>query len=158
MIEYLQRHYPGAQPLLPADEETRLEARLWDRVFDLYVMAPMQKIVATRLGEATAQAKTQTIAEATATLKTSYDMIERQTADKTWAAGESFSIADCAAAPALFYASMVAPFPDSHPHLAAYFERLMGRASVKRAIAEARPYFHLFPFKESIPARWRIDR
>lgn len=158
MIEYLQRHYPGAQPLLPADQEARLQARLWDRLFDLYVMTPMQKIVATRLGEATAQATTQAIAEATATLKTSYDMIERQMADKTWVAGESFSIADCAAAPALFFASMVAPFPDSQPHLAAYFERLMGRASVKRAIAEARPYFHFFPFKECIPARFLSDQ
>lgn len=157
IIEYLQRHFPGAQPLLPADETARLEARLWDRLFDMYVMGPMQKIVATHLGAAN-ETKAQTIAEATATLKTSYDMIERQMADKTWAAGEHFSIADCAAAPALFYASIVAPFPETHRHLAAYFERLMARASVKRAIAEARPYFHLFPLKESIPARFLGDQ
>jgi glutathione S-transferase len=79
-------------------------------------------------------------------------------ADKTWAAGEHFSIADCAAAPALFYASIVAPFPESHPRLAAYFERLMTRASVKRAIAEARPYFHLFPLRQAIPARFLSDQ
>lgn len=157
IIEYLDRHYPGAQPLLPADEAAQLEARLWDRLFDMYVMGPMQKIVATHLGPAN-EANAQTIAEATATLKTSYDMIERQVANKTWAAGEHFSIADCAAAPALFYASIVAPFPESHRHLAAYFERLMARASVKRAIAEARPYFHLFPLKEAIPARFLSDQ
>ena len=161
IIEYLDRHHPGAQPLLPADEAARLEARLWDRLFDSYVMGPMQRFVATHLGpasEAQAQANAQIIAEATATLKMAYEMIERQMADKTWAASEHFSIADCAAAPALFYASIVVPFPESHPHLAAYFERLMNRASVKRAIAEARPYFHLFPLRQAIPARFLSDQ
>lgn len=157
IIEYLDRHYPGAQPLLPADEAVRLEARLWDRLFDTYVMGPMQKIVASHLGAAS-EAKTEAAAEAAVALKTSYDMIERQMADKTWAAGELFSIADCAAAPALFYASIVEPLPQSHPHLAAYFERLMARASVRRAIAEARPYFHLFPLKQAIPARFLSDQ
>ena len=68
--------------------------------------------------------------------------------------GDAFGMADCAAAPALFYAAIVLPFPQSHGRLAAYFERLMGRASVKRAIAEARPYFHMFPYKDSIPTRF----
>ena len=161
IIEYLDRHYPGAQPLLPADEATQLEARLWDRLFDTYVMTPMQNIVATHLGptsEAQAQVNVATIAEATAVLKIAYDMIERQMADKTWAVGKHFSIADCAAAPALFYASIVVPFAQSHRHLAAYFERLMARASVKRVIAEARPYFHLFPLKQAIPARFLSDQ
>jgi len=97
------------------------------------------------------------VAEAMSTLATAYDMIERRMADRTWAVGETFGLADCAAAPALFYAGIVVPFPETHTRLAAYFDRLMDRASVKRAIAEARPYFHLFPYKDSIPARFLRD-
>jgi glutathione S-transferase len=156
MIEYLDRHYPGAQPLLPTDDATCLEARLWDRLFDNYVMTPMQKIVASRMGSPS-EDKERVAAEATVTLRTSYDMIERHMAGRSWAAGESFSIADCAAAPALFYASIAVPLPASHGHLAAYFERLMSRASVKRVIAEARPYLRLFPLKDSVPARFLSD-
>lgn len=154
MIEYLDRHHPGSNPLLPTHEQRRLEARLWDRLFDLYVMNPMQKIVATHFGAMTADARSKAVVDATATLRTSYDMIERQVAERTWAAGESFSMADCSAAPALFYASIVAPLPDSHRNLAAYFERLMNRPSVQRVIDEARPYFPMFPLKDSIPERF----
>lgn len=156
IIEYLDRHYPGAQPLLPVDEAARLEARLWDRLFDNYVMTPMQKFVASRMGPAS-EDKERVVAEATATLKMSYDMIDRHMADQPWAAGESFSIADCAAAPALFYASIAVPLPASHRHLAAYFERLMSRASVKRVIVEARPYLRFFPLKDLVPARFLSD-
>jgi glutathione S-transferase len=94
------------------------------------------------------------VADAIASLGTAYRMIERQVAERTWMIGESFSIADCAAAPALFYAGIVAPFAATHPHTAAYFDRLTKRASFKRLIAEARPYFPSFPFSESIPARF----
>ena len=62
-----------------------------------------------------------------------------------WAVGGEFTMADCAAAPALSYADRVLPFSGQHPHLAAYFERLMARPSFARAVAEAKPYFHLFP-------------
>jgi glutathione S-transferase len=153
IIEYLDRHYPGSRPLLPTNEDARLEARLWDRLFDTYVMTPMQQIVANRLrpeGERDAR----NVAEAESTLRLAYDMIERQMADKPWAAGAAFSIADCAAAPALFYAAIIVPLPQSHVHLAAYFERLMQRPSVARTIVEARPYFQFFPFKDSMPARF----
>ncbi|HVJ15489.1 MAG TPA: glutathione binding-like protein, partial [Polyangiaceae bacterium] len=71
-----------------------------------------------------------------------------------WAAGDSFTVADCAAAPALFYADIVEPFSTSHPHLAAYFERLLQRPAVARTLAEARPYFHMFPLRERIPPRF----
>ena len=109
IIEYLDQHYPGRRPLLPAADDARLDARLWDRFFDLYVQVPMQKIVIDRLrGEG--EHDPRGVAEARATLRTAYDMIERQMAGKTWAIGEDFSIADCAAAPALFYAGIVAPF------------------------------------------------
>jgi glutathione S-transferase len=153
IIEYLDRHYPGVHPLLPNDEAASLEARLWDRFFDLYVQVPMQTIVTDRL-RADGEHDPRGVADASAGLATAYDMIERQMADRTWAAGEAFSLADCAAAPALFYASIVAPFPQSHANLAAYFERLIARPSFKRVIDEARPYFQFFPFKDSMPVRF----
>ena len=81
-------------------------------------------------------------------------MIERRMAGRTWVVGERFSLADCAAAPALFYGAIVMPFPATHAQLAGYFDRLMGRASVKRTIAEARPYFHMFPYRDSMPTRF----
>jgi len=153
IIEHLEQHYPGARPLLPSDAGERLEARLWDRFFDLYVQVPMGKVVTDRL-RADGDHDPRGVADAISTLGTAYDMTERRMADRTWVVGESFSLADCAAAPALFYAGIVVPFPETHARLAAYFDRLMDRASVKRAIAEARPYFHLFPYKDSIPARF----
>lgn len=153
IIEYLDEHCPGVRPLFPHEQAERLEARLWDRFFDLYVHVPMQKIVTDRLRR-DEEHDSRGVADARSTLGTAYDMIERRMADRTWVVGEKFTLADCAAAPALFYAAIVAPFPKTHPHLAAYFERLVNRPSVKRVIAEARPYFHLFPFKESIPTRF----
>ena len=81
-------------------------------------------------------------------------MLEKEVAGKPWVIGEGFSLADCAAAPALFFADIVEPFSPAHPNVAAYFERLLERPSFERVIAEARPYFPLFPYKESIPARF----
>jgi glutathione S-transferase len=156
IIEYLDQHYPGVRPLLPIEAGERLEARLWDRFFDLYVQVPMQKVVTDRL-RADGEHDSRGVADARSTLGIAYDMIERRMAHRPWAAGERFTLADCAAAPALFYAAIVVPFPETHAHLAAYVERLVDRPSVKRAIAEARPYFHLFPFKDSIPARFLQD-
>jgi glutathione S-transferase len=156
IIEYLDRHYPGGHPLLPMNEDARLEARLWDRLFDFYVMTPMQQIVANRR-RPDDERDARGAAEAESTLTLAYDMIERHMAERPWAAGAAFSIADCAAAPALFYATIIVPLPQSHVHLAAYFERLMRRPSVARTIAEARPYFHFFPFKDSMPARFLAD-
>ena len=153
IIEYLEQHYPGARPLLPREAAECLEARLWDRFFDLYVQVPMQKVVTDRL-RADGEHDPRGVADARSTLGTAYDMIERRMSDRTWAVGESFTLADCAAAPALFYAAIVVPFPETHACLAAYAARLVDRPSVKRVIAEARPYFHLFPFKDAIPARF----
>ncbi len=153
IIEYLDRRHPGRHALLPKDAGQRLDARLWDRFFDLYVHVPMQKVVTDRL-RPEGERDLRGVADAKATLSTAYDMIEQHMADRTWAIGESFSIADCAAAPALFYAGIVLPFHASHPNLAAYFERLLQRPSFKRVLAEARPYFNLFPFKNDIPARF----
>ncbi|WP_408952471.1 glutathione S-transferase family protein [Lysobacter sp. Hz 25] len=153
IIEYLDQHYPGARPLLPPGQDERLDVRLWDRFFDLYVQVPVQKIVVDRI-RPPASRDPYGVAEAQATLANAYDMLEQRMRERTWACGEDFSLADCAASPALFYAGIVAPFPPGHTHLAAYFERLMARPSVQRTIAEARPYFPMFPFVDAMPARF----
>jgi len=153
IIEYLDVHHPGKRPLLPTNEGERLDARLWDRFFDLYIQVPMQKIVADHL-RPEGEHDPRGVADARATLQTAYDVLERQVSSRTWAVGEHFSIADCAAAPALFYAGIVAPFSATHPGIAAYFDRLVERPSFQRVIAEARPYFRFFPFRDSIPPRF----
>jgi glutathione S-transferase len=153
IIEYLDTHYPGAHRMFPADEDRRLDARLWDRFFDFYVQTPMQKIVADHLRPDT-EKDPRGVADARATLSTAYDMLDRLLATRTWVIGTDFSVADCAAAPALFYAGCVYPFAESHATTAAYFNRLSLRPSFARVIAEARPYFELFPFKEAIPRQF----
>ncbi|MDF3074243.1 MAG: glutathione S-transferase, partial [Alphaproteobacteria bacterium] len=153
IIEYLQNHYPGPVRLLPEDAEARLEARLWDRFFDLYVSLPVQRIVGDRL-RPEANRDAHGVADARQTLITAYDMIERQLAKGVWAAGRDFTMADCAAAPALFYGSILQPFGSQHRAVAAYFERLVQRPSFARVLAEARPYFEFFPYKEAMPKRF----
>ena len=152
IIEYLERH-PGGPSLLPADVESSLEARLWDRLFDLYVMTPMQAIVGDRLRSASDRDPL-AVPQALATLRMAYDLIDRHMAHREWAAGDAFSMADCAAAPSLFYAATVAPFPNGSGPLAAYFERLVARPSVARTLQEARPFFRFYPVKEALPARF----
>ncbi len=154
IIEYLDTHYQGPRPLLPIDAAARLEARLWDRTFDLYVSEPMQRIVGDRL-RPEGQKDPAGVQEARRTLDMAYALVDRQAAPGNWAAGAQFSIADCAAAPALFYAAIIHPIADHHRHLLDYFERLMTRPSVARVIEEARPYFHFFPFNQDMPARFR---
>jgi glutathione S-transferase len=142
--------------LLPSDEAARLDVRLWDRIFDLYVQEPMQAIVADRR-RSEGEKDPLAAAQAQATLRSAYELLEERLSGRTWIAADAFSMADCAAVPALFYAGIVAPFADDHPNLAAYFDRLVARASVQRTLAEARPYFALFPFKADIPARFLVD-
>ena len=154
IIEYLEARVPARHRLLPADERLRLDARLWDRFFDMYVQAPMQKIVTDRLrGEGERDAKG--VEDARAGLAVAYDMVERQIDGRQWIIGDDFSLADCAAAPALFYAGIVTPFEGTHPGVEAYFERLLKRASFARVLAEARPYFHMFPYGNEMPQRFR---
>lgn len=153
IIEYLDRHHPGRAPLLPEAEEARLDARLWDRFFDLYVHMPMQRIVADRI-RPEGRGDPFGVEEARTGLRTAYAVAEARLAGRTWAAGESFGLADCAAAPALFYGSIIEPFDPGQQALAAYFERLLARPSVARTIREARPYFPIFPYREAMPARF----
>ena len=153
IIEYVDRHYPGSQPLIPRDSDAALQARLWDRFFDLYIHVPMQKIVTDTL-RAQGENDHRGVADARATLGVAYRMADRHFAINAFPGGAAFSLADCAAAPALFYAGIVEPFADAYPHLSAYFERLLERPSMTRVLAEARPYFHMFPYKDLMPARF----
>lgn len=153
IIEYLALHHPGPVPLLPVDPDQALQVRLWDRFFDLYVSAPMQKIVVDRLRPAGAS-DALGVAEAEATLDRAYALLEAHLQPGAWATGDTFTLADCAAAPALFYADIVRPFGDGHQKLTAYHERLLARPSVARTIDEARPYFPMFPLRDRIPARF----
>ena len=153
IIEYLDRHYPGKTRFIPDDADRALQIRLQDRFYDLYLQLPMQTIVGDRLRPAD-QKDPLGVAQAEARLSTAYGMIERDMVKQTWAVDHEFSMADCAAAPALFYADIVAPFSETHPNIAAYFERLVARPSVARVLEEAKPYFQYFPFRAEMPARF----
>jgi glutathione S-transferase len=118
--------------------------RLRDRFFDLYVNVPVGKVVTDRL-RPPGRSDPHGVEEAKALLRTSLGMIEQDMAKKTWAMGDSFTMADCAAAPALFYADKVIPFGETHKNAAAYLARLMARPSYARALEEAKPYLKLMP-------------
>jgi glutathione S-transferase len=150
-IEYLNRRMVG--DLLPVDFDAQLQVRLWDRLIDFYVMDPMQRYIAQMLRpEAERDAKAQ--ADAVNLLGMAYDMIEGRMGEHAWAAGDSFTMADCTAAPALFYASTLRPFSEHHVRLSGYFERLMTRPSVAKAIEQARPFFKYYPKRDALPARF----
>lgn len=144
LIEYLQIHHPGAVRLIPHDPDAALEVRARDRFFDLSVQVPMQKIVNDRIRPADAK-DPHGLAEARAHLATALDIVERDLEGLTWAAGDTFSMADCAAAPALFYADKVMPLAPDRPNAAAYLKRLKARPSYARTLKEAEPYLHMFP-------------
>jgi glutathione S-transferase len=144
IIEYLHQHYPGPTPLLPDNADLAWQVRLWDRFYDLHVNDPMQKIVTDRIRPA-GRNDPHGVEHAKARLQTAYAIIDEQMATRIWAVGENFSMADCAAAPALFYANKVMPFSDAHRNMARYFQRLLERPSYARALKEAQPYFKLFP-------------
>ena len=144
IIEYLDRHYPGTTRFIPSDADHAQQARLRDRFYDLYVHEPMQKIVGDRLRPEGSK-DPHGVEEARARLRTSYGMIDSEMATRTWAAGEAFGLADCAAAPALFYANEVMPFGENHRNVAAYFGRLKARPSYARVLREAEPFFVMFP-------------
>ena len=144
IIEYLDLHYPGPVRLIPADPGAALEVRRLDRVFDNYVQTPMQKIVTDRL-RAEADRDGFGVTEARRMLDTAYAWLDQRMASREWAAGAGFSLADCAAAPFLFYADWTHPIASGFVHVRAYRERLLARPSFKRAVDEARPYRSYFP-------------
>ena len=144
IIEYLDHHYPGRTRFIPRDADHAREMRFRDRFFDLYIHAPMQQVIGDRLRPADAK-DAFGVAEAKARIAGSYDIAEKLLAGKTWALGNDFTLADCAAAPALFYGGMVVPFAETHPTLAAYFERLKQRPSYARVLKEAEPFLQFVP-------------
>lgn len=144
IVEYLDRHYGGPTRLIPGDPDRALQARLRDRFYDLYVHLPMQKIVVDRL-RPNGKRDPHGVEEARAQLRTSYALVEQQMTDGTWATGDDFTLADCAAAPALFYAGMAEPFGGDNNNVTAYLERLKARPSFARVLQEAEPYFHMVP-------------
>ena len=145
VIEYLAAHYPGPAELVPDDIDLAIKVRQADRFYDFYVQEPMQKIVGDRL-----RPKDKTdpfgVEQARAQLRNSYDIIEKEMQGKTWAVGEAFTMADCSASPALFYANKVEPFGDGFPAVKRFHDRLLERPSFARVIEEAGPYFKLFPY------------
>ena len=147
VIEYLDAYYPGTTRFLPAEPDGAWQTRMWDRVYDHYVQEPMQKIVTDRL-RPEGRNDGYGVEQAEAQLHQAYDLVEHEMAAKTWMMGDAFTLADCAAAPALFYANTVVPFGDTHKRLTAYLARIMARPSFARVLAEAEPYFRLFPMKQ----------
>ena len=144
IIEYLNGRYPGATRLIPAHGEAALPVRFMDRFFDNYVMNPMQAIVGDRL-RAENERNAKDVAGAKATLDAAYGWLEHKLATRAWAAGSDFSLADCSAAPALFYADWVHPIGEQFPGLLAYRRRALARSSVARVVDEARPFRNFFP-------------
>jgi glutathione S-transferase len=144
IIEYLQLAHPGPAPLLPADPMAALDVRFMDRFFDLHVMDAMQIAVESALGRIPVKSE-EGLRIATERLERAYAWLEGRLAGRTWAAGDAFTMADCAAAPFLFYADWVHLISDAYPTLRAYRTRLLARPSFARAVDEARPYRPLFP-------------
>lgn len=146
IIEYLDddRFGPTGK-LIPIDREAALRARFLDRVFDNHVMTPMNAVVQEYLIDADAPDEAR-IARARTALEAAYDWLEGQIDERGWAVPEEdFCLADCAAAPSLFYADWVCPIGEARPRLAAYRARLLAQPSVARVVNEARPYRPLFP-------------
>jgi glutathione S-transferase len=144
IIEHLARRHPGPVQLIPADPDAALEARMMDRCFDNYVMTPMQKIVADFI-RADGDRDPFGVREARSALDAAYAWLNGAMAKRIWAAGEHFTLADCAAAPSLFSSAWVHEISEQFPALRAYRRRLLSRPSVARAVDEARPYRNLFP-------------
>lgn len=144
IIEHLGLFHPGPVRLLPADPGAALETRAMDRFFDNYVMTPMQKIVLDHLRPA-GERDPYGVAQARGQLDEAYRWLDGVIATRSWAGGADFGMADCAAAPSLFYADWVHAIDSTFGHARAYRTRLLERPSVARAVDEARPYRKLFP-------------
>jgi glutathione S-transferase len=144
ILDYLDQFYPGPVRFTPRDPDEAWRTRLWDRFFDLYVQGPLQEVVGNRLRPADKKDPL-AVAQAEARFASSYALLERELATRSFAASDVFGLADCAAMPALYYANKIVPFGDAHPRIAAYLARLQQRPSVIRVLQEAEPYAHFFP-------------
>ncbi len=144
IIEHLQVHQPGPVRLIPEGDDAAVEARMLDRFFDNYVMTPMQKLVHDHMRPPESRDAYGTD-EARALLDKSYAWLDGWLQGQHWACKDGFSLADCAAAPSLFYADWVHPVPDAHANVRAYRQRLLAHPSVARCVDEARPFRDYFP-------------
>ena len=145
IVEYLALHYPGPVKLIPDDPDRALQVRLADRFFDNYLHTPMQKFASDRNRPAD-ERDPPGLEHARALYRTALDRLETEIAGRAWAMGDDLTLADCAAAPALFYGNrFFGPFRESHPRAMAYLDRLMARPSYARALREAEPYMHMLP-------------
>lgn len=144
VIEYLALHYPGAVQLIPDDGDAALEVRMLDRFFDNYISTPQQKFVFDRL-RPEADRDPCGVDQARTMLDTAYAWLDQRMAGREWATGDAFTMADCGAAPFLFYADWTHPIDARHAHVRAYRQRLLARPSVRRAVDEARPFRNYFP-------------
>jgi glutathione S-transferase len=144
IIEHLDLHHPGPVRLIPEDPRVALDVRTMDRFFDNYIMTPMQKIVFDSIRAAEDRDR-QGVAESRQMLDTAYRWLDDAMAGREWAEGDTFSLADCAAAPALFYADWAHPIGKAFANVHAYRRRLLARPSFARAVDEARPYRPHFP-------------
>ncbi|HEV7613821.1 MAG TPA: glutathione S-transferase family protein [Steroidobacteraceae bacterium] len=145
IVEYLMLRHAGPTRLIPENVDAALKVRFLDRFFDNYVMTPMQILVSDRM-RAAGQRDAKSVSDARHLLDVAYRWLDKQVAQQAWAAGSEFTLADCSAAPALFYADWVHPIGDQFPATRAYRDRLLARPSVARTVDEARPYRKLFPF------------
>jgi glutathione S-transferase len=143
IVEHLMRHYPGTTPMIPANDDA-LSVRFMDRFFDNYVSSSYQTLISDRRRTET-ERDAKGVADARKMLDVAYRWLEVRLTPRAWAAGSTFSLADCSAAPALFYADWVHPIGDRFPGVLAYRSRLLARPSVARVVDEARPFRKLFP-------------
>jgi len=144
IIDYLDRYQPGPVRFTPADPDNAWRTRLWGRFFDLHIHDPTQRIVADR-NRPPASKDPFGVEEARRKLANAYQVAESEAAKRTWFSGDDFGLADCAAAPALFYADKVQPFGPGQAAVRAYLDRLKARPSFARVLEEAEPYFKMFP-------------
>ena len=144
IVEYLAVHHPGPVKLIPEDADAAIEVRMLDRFFDNYVMNSHGRIVFDSLRDE-GRRDAQGVEEARAMLDTAYEVLDRWMGSREWAAGGAFSLADCAAAPALLYADWTHKIPERFANVWAYRARLLARPSYAKALDEARPYRHYFP-------------
>ncbi|HVK91000.1 MAG TPA: glutathione S-transferase family protein [Mycoplana sp.] len=144
IIEHLALAHPGRFKPIPEDPQAAIEVRMLDRVFDNYISTPQQKVVFNAL-RPEANRDPYGVAEAKTMLERTYQWLDRHMEGRQWAAGDGFSLADCAAAPALFYADWTHAIDPALANLKAYRDRLLARPSFARAVDEARPYRTFFP-------------
>ncbi len=144
IIEHLDLHHPGPARLVPEDPRIALDARMMDRFFDNYISTPQQKVVFDSIRPEGTHDE-YGVAEARAMLETAYAWLDKKMAGREWAAGDAFSLADCGAAPFLFYADWTHAIDPAFANVWAYRKRLLARPSVVRAVDEARPYRNYFP-------------